>query len=229
MVASLVCCFWPVTVGAGFFAVRGLRRGRDVTPSASLAAGLATGFVSGLLVASFGTAVVLMSASGDEMKLAEALGLGGEGVGLGWIAASHALVGFSSALGFGLLGGAVAGSGPATPSGRKPGRTQISVPAATVAPSAAVVPEEDPPGCSHGPRLTQRSGSRVRGLGYEARGRGRWCRRAGRRRRRRRRYDLARREQSRDPGDASGQRASHLSILPSRSVSQPERCMTPPS
>jgi len=136
MVASLVCCFWPVASIGAFFAVRGVRRDQAIGAGAGVGIGVATGSVAGVLVASFGTAIVLSSSSPEQLEVVEALGMGGDAPTMGMIAAMHAMLGFTTVVGLGLLGGAVAGSGPPVSSEPR-SRSKAAVPAPVAAPVAA--------------------------------------------------------------------------------------------
>ena len=143
MVASLVCCFWPVASIGAFLAVRAVRREQATGPGAGVGIGVATGSVAGLLVASFGTAIVLSSSSPEQMEVVEALGMGGDAPTMGMIAAIHAMLGFTTVVGLGLLGGAVAGSGPPV-SGDAPSRSKKAAPVAAPTPVAAPAPAPAP-------------------------------------------------------------------------------------
>jgi len=143
MVASLVCCFWPTTLMAAYLAVRGVRRDHDLTAGASAGLGLGTGLVAGLLVATFGTAVLLSQSSPDQLAAFDAVGLGVETPSMGLLAFAFASLGFGSALTMGLIGGAIAGGGPSQkPEPPRPlrGARPAPVPVAPPAPPAPAPP-----------------------------------------------------------------------------------------
>jgi len=145
MVSSLVCCFWPATLGAAWFAVRGARRDHDLGAGAGIGIGLGTGVVAGLLVATFGTALMLAQSSPEQMAMLDDLGLAAEVPSMGLIATGHAFVGFGAALTFGLIGGAMGGGGPAPRRDRPepPRRAPSPPPTRVAAPEPEAVPEPE--------------------------------------------------------------------------------------
>jgi hypothetical protein len=148
MVSSLMCCFWPTAMGGAYFAVRGARRDHEISSGTSATIGGVTGAVAGLIIATFGTALVLSQWSPEQIALIDSIGLGAEAPSMGVIAAVHAFLGFGAGATFGLIGGAMAASGP-PPKGRP--RPVRPVPRAPVPPApipapvaAAPVPVAEP-------------------------------------------------------------------------------------